>query len=36
MAPSVAWRKSDELEAPIGGIQTNNARTNAIEMNSQR
>ena len=35
MAPSVAWRKSDELKAPIGGIQANDARAKVIEADGQ-
>lgn len=35
MAPSVPWRKSDELQTPISGIQADDVGTNMIEANGQ-
>src|SRR5947207_8002758 len=35
IAPRVAWRKSDELQAPIGGIQADDVRTKMIEADGQ-
>src|SRR5438477_4261186 len=35
IAPSVAWRKWNELKAPLAGIQVDDARTKVIEAHAQ-